>query len=313
MTAKVVLALSYWAASYIYLCIAALEPLAFLLAYVAHGLGHVFIVLNIGHDANHHAISEKLGVNRVLSYTMDLCGINSYMWRIMHHRAHHYCINVHGEDEAIDGRGLLRFSPFAPMRRKHRYQHLYAPLLYSLYSLDHVFLKDFRFFAVPPTLKPIKHPLREWAILVAGKVLYLGYMLGVPIFLVGHAPVIVVMSFVATHAVIGLSVVMVFQITHVLAGASFPEAVGRGPSFTAHVFATTQDCAPDNPVLSWLVGGLNRQVIHHLYPNICHTHYGNLTNILRVASEEFAMPYRQTGSFRGALKQHFLLLKGLGR
>ena len=57
MTAKVVLALSYWAASYIYLCIAALEPLAFLLAYVAHGLGHVFIVLNIGHDANHHAIA----------------------------------------------------------------------------------------------------------------------------------------------------------------------------------------------------------------------------------------------------------------
>lgn len=94
MTLKVVLGLMYWAASYVLICIPGLEPASFLFAYVAHGLGHLFIVVSIGHDANHGALSNRAWINRGLSFAMDLVGVNSYMWSLNHHRAHHYCANV---------------------------------------------------------------------------------------------------------------------------------------------------------------------------------------------------------------------------
>jgi linoleoyl-CoA desaturase len=61
------------------------------------------------------------------------------MWRILHHRGHHSCINVHGEDDALTGRGLLRFTPHEPLRPVQRFQHIYVLFLYALFSLDYVF------------------------------------------------------------------------------------------------------------------------------------------------------------------------------
>ena len=62
------------------------------------GLHRPFLLLNIAHDSNHNAISRRPVVNKTLNYVFDLCGISSYMWRILHHRGHHSCINLHGED-----------------------------------------------------------------------------------------------------------------------------------------------------------------------------------------------------------------------
>ena len=108
-------------------------------------------------------------------------------------------------------------------------------------------------------------------------------------------------------------ILMVVQTTHLVATNSFPEHVEQSQSFLNHVFATTRDYAARSRILFWCAGGLNFHVIHHLYPNVCHTHYGPLTIILRETSQEFSGPYRETISFWQALTQHVVLLKELGR
>src|SRR6202050_813255 len=185
----------------------ALRPDAwkFVALYLLGGLAQTFLLLNIAHDSNHNAISSRPRVNKTLNYVFDLCGISSYMWRILHHRGHHSCINIQGEDDALTGRGLLRFTPHEPRMRLQRFQHIYALVLYALFSLDYVFVRDFAcfFFPAHEYLKRTKHPAREYAILFGGKGLYLTYMLILPIFLLGKSPLLVAIAFLLSHVIIG--------------------------------------------------------------------------------------------------------------
>ena len=166
--------------------------------YLLNGLAQTFLLLNIAHDSNHNAISSVRSVNKVLNYVFDVCGINSYMWRILHHRGHHSCINLHGEDDALTGRRIFRFTPHEPRARLQRFQHIYALFFYALFSLDYVFLRDFECFFFPSHgyLKRTKHPVREYAILFAGKGFYLTYMLILPVVLLGKSPLLVALAFV---------------------------------------------------------------------------------------------------------------------
>jgi linoleoyl-CoA desaturase len=314
MWVKVALGFALLAGSWITLCALKPDSWKFVAVYLLGGLAQTFLLLNIAHDSNHNAISPVRSVNKVLNYAFDVCGINSYMWRILHHRGHHSCVNLHGEDDALTGRGVLRLTPHEPRLRVQRFQHIYALVLYALFSLDYVFVRDFAcfFFPAHEYLKRTKHPAREYAILFAGKGLYLSYMLILPIVLLGKSPMLVALAFLLTHVIIGLSVTLVFQTTHTVDSTYFPSSRSEFENGVYHIFATTADYATSNPVAGWLVGGLNHHIVHHLCPFVCHTHYAALTRIVKETSEEFGIPYRENPTVRQALAQHFSLLKRLG-
>jgi len=286
----------------------------FVAVYLLSGLAQTFLLLNIAHDSNHNAISSLRVVNKALNYVFDLCGINSYMWRILHHRGHHSCVNLHGEDDALTGRGIFRFTPHEPRARLQRFQHIYALFFYALFSLDYVFVRDFACFFLPSHgyLKSAKHPLREYCILFAGKGLYLFYMIIVPIVFLNMPLQLVAAAFLITHLVIGLTVSLVFQTAHTVEHTYFPANRGDFDNGVHHIFATTADYATGNPLVGWLVGGLNHHVVHHLCPFVCHTHYAPLTRIVKETAEEYGIPYRQHSTIREALAGHFSLLKRLG-
>jgi len=286
----------------------------FIALYLLGGLAQTFLLLNIAHDSNHNAISSRPLVNKTLNYVFDLCGINSYMWRILHHRGHHSCINLHGEDDALSGRGIFRFTPYESRTPWHRFQHIYALLVYALFSLDYVFFRDFQcfFFPTHEYLRRTKHPLREYAVLFAGKGFYLTYMLVLPMLVLGKSPLMVAGAFFLVHLVIGLSVTLVFQTTHTIDSTYFPSNRGEFDNGVYHIFATTADYATENPLVGWLVGGLNHHIVHHLCPFVCHTHYAPLTRIVRETAEEFGVPYRQHPTMTRAIWHHLILLKQLG-
>src|SRR3984885_15274361 len=295
MWVKVALGFALLAGSWITLCALKPDSWKFVAVYLLGGLSQTFLLLNIAHDSNHNAISPVRAVNKVLNYAFDVCGINSYMWRILHHRGHHSCVNLHGEDDALTGRGVLRLTPHEPRLRVQRFQHIYALVLYALFSLDYVFVRDFAcfFFPAHEYLKRTKHPAREYAILFAGKGLYLTYMLILPIFLLGKSPVLVALAFLLTHMIIGLSVTLVFQTTHTVDSTYFPSRRSEFDNGVYHIFATTADYATDSPLAGWLVGGLNHHIVHHLCPFVCHTHYAALTRIVKETAEEYGIPYRE--------------------
>jgi linoleoyl-CoA desaturase len=286
----------------------------FVTLYVLGGLAQTFLLLNIAHDSNHNAISSVPFINKTLNYAFDVCGINSYMWRILHHRGHHSCINLHGEDDALMGRGIFRFTPHEPRARWHRFQHIYALFFYAMFSLDYVFVRDFEafFFPTHDYLKRTRHPVREYIILFAGKAFYLTYMLILPVMLLGRSPWLVAGAFVLVHLIVGLSVSLVFQTTHTIDSTHFPLSRNEFDNSVYHIFATTADYATSNPVVGWLAGGLNHHIAHHLCPFVCHTHYAPLTQIVQETAEEFGVPYRQHPTMTRAIWHHLILLKQLG-
>jgi linoleoyl-CoA desaturase len=286
----------------------------FVALYLLGGLAQTFLLLNIAHDSNHNAISRHPLVNKTLNYVFDLCGISSYMWRILHHRGHHSCINLHGEDDALSGHGIFRFTPYDSRMPYHRFQHIYALIFYALFSLDYVFFRDFQcfFFGTHDYLKRANHPLREYAILFAGKAFYLTYMLVLPVMVLGISPWLVAGAFLLVHLVVGLSVTLVFQSTHTIDSTYFPANRGEFENGVYHIFATTADYATESPLVGWLVGGLNHHVVHHLCPFVCHTHYAPLTRIVRETAAEFGVPYRQHPTMTRAVWHHLILLKQLG-
>ena len=314
MWVKIAVGLAVLAASWIALYVLKPDSWRFVGLYLLNALAQTFLLLNIAHDSNHNAISSVRAVNKALNYVFDVCGINSYMWRILHHRGHHSCINLYGEDDALTGRSVLRFTPHEPRVRLHRFQHIYALFFYALFSLDYVFLRDFECFFFPSHeyLKQKKHPAREYIILFAGKGFYLTYMLILPIVLLGKSPLLVLLAFVLAHLIIGSTVALVFQTTHTVDSTYFPSDRSEFDNWIYHIFATTADYATTNPLVGWLAGGLNHHIVHHLCPFVCHTHYAPLTRIVKETAEEYGVPYRQHPTMRQAIKHHLILLKQLG-
>ena len=171
MWVKIATGLAVLAGSWIALYALNPDSWKFVAIYLLNGLAQTFLLLNIAHDSNHNAISSAPSVNKTLNYVFDLCGISSYMWRgILHHwRPSTSCINVHGEDDALAGRGILRFTPHEPHRPVHRFQHVYVLFLYAMFHLARLRLRKRLRSLFPPhprlsethqtSAARIRHPL----------------------------------------------------------------------------------------------------------------------------------------------------------
>ena len=71
----------------------------FWVAEIVMGLGLAGIGLNMMHDANHDAYSDKKWVNLWVGRVLDLVGGNAAIWKIQHNVLHHTFTNVDGLDE----------------------------------------------------------------------------------------------------------------------------------------------------------------------------------------------------------------------
>lgn len=67
-----------------------------------------------------------------------------------------------------------------------------------------------------------------------------------------------------------------------------------------------------NRLVSWLVGGLNFQIEHHLFPTLCHLNYPAFANIVKDTCREYGVPYTVSPSFRAAVASHYRWLKHMG-
>ena len=79
-----------------------------------------------------------------------------------------------------------------------------------------------------------------------------------------------------------------------------------------HILNTTSEFSVENSLVTWIAGGLNLHVTHHLFPTISQIHLPALSRIVRKTAQEFGVPYKHY-SLVGALRSHLRTLKALGR
>ncbi len=283
------------------------------------GVGIAGIGLSIMHDANHGSYSPKPWVNNMLGFSLNVVGGNAFNWKVQHNVLHHTYTNVFDVDEDISPRGALRMAPESPWKPFHRFQFAYAWFLYCLMTLVWIIGKDFgrlvKYQREGLVKKQKANIYKEWAILILTKIVYISYVVILPILILPFAWWQIVVGFIVMHFVAGFILAIVFQPAHVIEGTAYhmPDDQGNMENnWAVHQLHTTTNFANENRWLSWYVGGLNFQVEHHLFPNICHVHYRALAPIVRETAREFGVPYKSKRTFWDAMIAHRDLLKQLG-
>lgn len=292
---------------------------AVLLLYSIMGFSLAGIGMSVMHDANHGAYSRNARVNRWLGYSLNMIGGMVFNWKIQHNVLHHTYTNVHGVDDDIADKAILRLSPHSEGKRVQRFQYLYVFFFYAIITLYWALAKDFLQFFRYQREGTNRHSKAEnaryFASMVALKLMYLGYMVVLPVVLQGYSVGLIVGSFVLMNAISGLLLGFIFQLAHSVEEAEFPLPNAANEienEWAIHQLTTTVNFARENRFLSWYVGGLNYQVEHHLFPNICHVHYPELSRIVEQTAAEFGVPYRSAPTVRSALASHMNTLKKLG-
>lgn len=294
-------------------------PLIFI-SWILMGAGMAGIGMVLMHDANHGALSENQTLNKLMGKSLYFLGGFPATWKYQHNTLHHGFTNIEGHDEDIDPVGILRLSPHKPVYKINRYQQWYAWFLYGLMTLTWITTKDFqqliRYHKQKAPLSGDKKFGLLMADLVISKLLYYAVFLVLPIILLPIAWYWTLLFFLAMHFTAGLILGAVFQTAHVMPTSEYPlpdENGNMDNNWAIHQLQTTTNFAPNNRLLSWLIGGLNFQVEHHLFPNISHVHYKKLSPLVKTAAEKYGMPYHVQPNFRTALFCHFKMLKSLGR
>jgi linoleoyl-CoA desaturase len=316
--AKTAVILGWFAASYgLLLASGGASPLLAAGLVISLALATAGIGFSVMHDANHGAYARSRGANRAWGFALDLIGGSSYLWRFKHNVQHHTFANVDGLDADVDAGPFLRLAPTQRLRRFHRWQHLYGWLLYGALAVKWWFLDDAVDLArgrIGAT--PFPRPRGgELAALVLGKAAFLAWAVVVPA-LVFRSPWVLPL-FLLGALTLGMVLATVFQLAHAVPGAEF-HAAGPGErrlpaGFAEHQVRATVDFAPSNRLLGWYVGGLNFQIEHHLFPDVCHVHYPALAGIVARVCRAHGVPHRTAPTLRAALAGHHRFLRALGR
>jgi linoleoyl-CoA desaturase len=303
-------------ACYLFLLFGNYSPLVGSSVCILMGLTLVCIAFNVMHDACHGSYSSKGWVNHLLGFTMNALGSNAYIWRIKHNVIHHTYTNVDGIDDDIAKSPVLRHCPSQKWVPAHRYQHIYMFIAYAISTVLWVFLTDMiKYFSRKIIVTDMKLTIADHIIFWVTKVLYAIFYIALPVMILGWQNWLV--GYLIVNMTMGLTLAVVFQLAHVVEKTEF-EVAGEKPKqieseWAIHELRTTANFAPDNPVVSWFVGGLNYQIEHHLFPRVSHVHYKAISKIVKAHCEKYDIPYHSYPTMHEAVFSHIRTMKELGK
>jgi linoleoyl-CoA desaturase len=251
-----------------------------------------------------------------MALTLDLLGGSSYVWAKKHNTIHHSYTNITDHDDDINFGFLARMSPHHKRLKFHRLQQFYLWVLYGLFPIKWQLYDNFRDLV---TGRIGSHRFARptgWDLVtfIVGKTVFFSLAFVVPALL--HPLWIVLVFYLAMSIVEGLALSIVFQLAHCVEEAAFPlprEGTGRmETAWAVHQVETTVDFARGNWLLSWFIGGLNFQIEHHLFPQICHVRYPALSKLVEQTCREFGLRYVAHKTLLAGVASHFRWLRRMG-
>ncbi len=252
-------------------------------AYIVFGLLAVLLGFNFAHDFCHNTIFRNKKLNQagfIAIYT--LLGAHAEAWKFRHIHSHHYAPNVQEYDSDLQITSLIRVEPGSTYRWFHRFQHWYAPLAYTTYSLYWVFIKDWVIYFTEqddPQKSKWGYHLSFWL----QKILYIGYLVVIPVLFTSFAWYLVLAAFLAMHFVQSLFLLFTFFMTHHVEETAYFSADEQGfisTSWFTNQVKSSNDFHPFSKTANFIFGGFNNHIAHHLFPHIHHAHYPKLNRIL---------------------------------
>lgn len=298
------------------LMITSTTPAGFYTFYMLMGLAVLMTAFNVSHDAAHGVAVRSKRWNKLLfSLSFNLQGNNAYVWGKNHNESHHLYTNVEGSDIDVLNNPLFRMTESQELKWYHRYQFIYAPFLYLLYSLNWFFFRETLMLLnySSRTIK-VEIPPNEVAKLIIYKLLYIGYMIVLPAVLLPFGLNTVLLAFLLNHFMVSVIFVGVLGVSHLSDFVSHPIPDRNNKldmSWPKLQMATSVDYNADSTFFNWTLGGFNAHALHHLLPNICHVHYLDILPVFRELADKYGLTYMEM-PYHKALASHFRFLKAMG-
>lgn len=316
MFLKSAVILTWFAASWALMVFASTTWWESVLFSISLGLAMAGIGFSIQHDGGHTAYSKHKWLNAIMALNLDLLGGSSYIWHWKHNVFHHSNPNITGLDADIDVRPLARMSPAQPRRFGHRFQHLYIWVLYAFLAVKWHFFDDY-FNLARGRIGTQKFPRPTgWKLgaLIVGKIFFYCWGFAIPMLFLPFWQVL--LNYLVWSATLAVTLAVTFQLAHCLEGTQFPALdLGSAPKmeWAVHQVVTAANFGPQNPFVTWYVGGLNYQIEHHLFPKVCSYRLPEIAPIVQRLCAEQGIPYRINPSTLGAIASHFRFMRELGQ
>lgn len=281
------------------------------------GLSFAGMGFNVMHDGAHGSYSTKPWINKLMANSLNLLGGNAFYWVEKHNVAHHSYTNIDGADEDIDIYPFMRLNSNQKGFWIHKFQHIYFIFLYSIAYLSWILLQDMtKYFTGKVAQREMKGKMSgfEHFEFWASKLVYIGIFIVIPTYIFGIGTAIIGYLIVALTT--GICITVVFQLAHVVEGLNFvahnDDVVVVQDDWATHQIHTTSNFATKNKIWTWLLGGLNFQVEHHLFPKISHIHYPKINEIVKKTCADFNVKYQEFPTMLKAIKSHMAYLKQIG-
>jgi linoleoyl-CoA desaturase len=291
------------------------HPSLYYALYACMGITMVFIFLNIIHEASHNVLFRNKKLNGLFLRFFDILGANSYIWKLRHTRLHHNFSNVAGWDSDVQQSGLFKVFPSDETKKIHHYQHILLFILYPVYLVNWLLIRDFKdFFSKKQLIRKVcRIPFIEYAKLFFFKSLFFFYSVIVPGLFFGCSFSESVMALFIMLITAGIFALIVLLPPHANVENDFPVAhCGKLPnSWLLHQLITTNDVSTSNWFTKFLMCNFNYHVSHHLFPNISSAYAPEVTAIIEEYAACCDLPYKKYPLFM-ALKNHYLLIKKNG-
>jgi linoleoyl-CoA desaturase len=308
---KIIFMLSGLVLTYLLLLSGRLNKTGLFIASIILGIFVAGVGCNVAHDALHGTVSKKKWVNGLLGYSMDLLGSNSYLWNINHNNHHQYT-NITGLDGDIRENALIRFSPYHPHKKSYRFQVLSLAVVYGAFLLLVIYSFNFMhiFRRVPQPNMPRKHPVKEVIKLLLFKVLYIVTWIILPLHFIAVTTGEFIAGYLSMNFIAGYLLAFNFMAPH-----NFEETLytvppgGDTASWAAHQLYTTANFTTWNKPLEYFIGGLNFQIEHHLFPQVCSIHYPDISPIIKEVADKYNLPYYRKKNFLSLVNSHFKRLR----
>jgi linoleoyl-CoA desaturase len=174
-----------------------------------------YFLLSTFHTTSHITpyLKVKNSNNACFIAIYTIVGAHAEAWKLRHINSHHYAPNVEDYDSDLKITKLIRVIPNSEHKWYHRFQHIYAPFAYTMYSLFWVFIKDFAILYSADEYiqrKGLKYHISFWV----QKFLYLSIILLFPLLFSRQIWYQVLVGFLLMHLTQSLFLLFTFFMTH---------------------------------------------------------------------------------------------------
>lgn len=245
-----------------------------------------------GHDAGHQQIASSRRAHDLLGLLHGnlLIGMSYGWWNDKHNR-HHANPNHTGKDPDV-GEGVLVWTMEQASGRTGMSAWLTRNQAWLFFPL--LLLEGFNLKVSSIRSLSGRPPVERWLIVVH-YVLYAGLLLAV------MSPGKALLFAAIHHMLFGLHLGSVFAPNH--KGMEMPSDDSGWGHLEKQVLTSRN--VNGGPVTDWLMGGLNYQIEHHLFPNMPRWNLRHAQPIVREYCERIGMPYVSTDivtSYRQGLR-----------